>query len=173
MTGLVFDRKDVFSWSNAESVEPYIGKAGYFSDNFDLNLSGWATGVLKNVCPNNPVNAIFGNGDYRFKYGLFLPVDKVKEVEEVKEVKIIEKKWRAYKNLKEFDYKVGDIIRLRRKWDRESEYLYLITGFMHLNNIVCINGESYTFEYLFDQYEIFKSNVCLHFGAWFPFGVEE
>ncbi len=28
-----FDRKDIFSWSNAEDAKKYIGKSGYFADN--------------------------------------------------------------------------------------------------------------------------------------------
>ena len=30
-----FDKKDVFSWSNAEEAKQYINKEGYFSDDLD------------------------------------------------------------------------------------------------------------------------------------------
>lgn len=79
-----FDKKDVYSWSNAEDAKKYIGKEGYFSNNFSAlkikvrNCDELT--VLKNI---DSYGICCFNTDEHFEgFGLFLPADKVKEVEE-------------------------------------------------------------------------------------------
>lgn len=81
-----FDKKDVFSWSNSEEAKTYIGKTGYFSNDFEsmkraIELGG--TTVLS-IVDTNSIWCFKGLG-VSLCFGLFLPVDKVKEVEEVEE----------------------------------------------------------------------------------------
>ena len=142
-----FDKKDIFSLLNAEDAKPYIGKFGYMADNVQT--------LRKNVEENKrfklhdieddyilPFKVCIKN-DEIFGFGLFLPADKVREEP---------KKWRPYKSLNEFDFIPGDLIRIRQRYDHKCEYLYLITGFRYAKNIVCMDGEAYTLEYLFNHY---------------------
>ena len=157
-----FDRKDIFTVATAELAKDYIGKEGYFGDSIrslESEIKDGCIDTLKDISPDNDVDAIFGAETIDLWYGLFLPVDKVKEVKD--------KGWRPYKDFNEFNYKVGDIVHLRSKEHHEFEYLFLITGFIYSSKAVCLNGELNDFGYLFSAYEI-KSQ-----GEWKPFGVKE
>ena len=76
-----FDKKDVYSWSNCEEARQYIGDEGYFRDTYCESLAAWHRGILQDVDPSMPVDCIFEDEENEI-FGLFLPADKVKEVEE-------------------------------------------------------------------------------------------
>ncbi len=158
-----FDKKDVFSWANCEEAKRYIGMNGYFAHTLSQltdRIQKSDFNHLEKICDFN-TNCFCRSGDGVMCYwSMFLPADKVKEVEE-------EKKYRAYKNFDEFDHAVGDIVHLRLKHKHSSEYIYLITGFNYNQNSISINGVMGNFENFFDMYEIFNGK------GWQPFGVKE
>lgn len=86
---MTFDKKDVFTLVTAEEAKAYIGKQGYFGDSFqELERAIKETGSneLAEVFPDEHIDRVFRPQDYKsayslFLYGLFLPSDKVKEVE--------------------------------------------------------------------------------------------
>ena len=79
-----FYKKDVYSWSNAEEAKTYIGKTGYFSNDFDSLKRAIELGdpaVLDRVDTNSIW--CFKVLGVSLCFGLFLPAEKVKEVEEI------------------------------------------------------------------------------------------
>ena len=158
-----FDRKDVYSWSNADEAKTYIGKTGYFNNDFEsikraIELGGPA--VLDRVDTNSIW--CFKALGVSLCFGLFLPANKVKEVEE--------KKWRAFKDIGEFQCVtnkfIGDIIEVKSDWDGRA-YRCLIMwategyiGMASLRFSLLID--------LFEHYQWKDSN-----NEWKPFGVEE
>lgn len=85
----VFEIKDVISWSNSEDAKKYVEKQGYLGDSVqDLitKVNNDDISTLWNVYHANEVNCIFEDV-YDNKYGLFLPIDKVREVD-IDEIKI-------------------------------------------------------------------------------------
>ena len=159
-----FDKKDVFSWSNAEEAKTYIGKTGYFNNDFES--------IKRAIELGDPavLDRVDTNSIWCFKalgvslcFGLFLPVDKVKEVEKPK-------KWRAFKDIGEFQCVtnkfIGDIIEVKSDWDSRA-YRCLIMwategyiGMAGLRFSLLID--------LFEHYQWKDSN-----NEWQPFGVEE
>lgn len=83
-----FDKKDVYSWSNAEEAKEYLGKDCYFAHSvggLSEHIKTGVMGILKDIFNSNydAVSCAFGDGTST--WGLCLPADKVKEVEEKKE----------------------------------------------------------------------------------------
>lgn len=163
-----FDRKDVYSWSNAEDAKQYIGKYCYFADslrylkdsvNKDINY------LLKEVFNNekDQVQGVFRDVDGDF-WGLCLPAEKVIEVEEPK-------KYRKFNSTDEFlkFYKVGQVVHLKNKNNNLEQLTSIVSVFINCYCCVClaINNGALPFEDLFKKYEI-EIN-----GKWQPFGVEE
>lgn len=164
-----FDKKDVYSWSNAEDAKQYIGKEGYFSNNFsalkikvkncdELNM-------LKNIdsygiCCFNPNEHFEG-------FGLFLPADKIKEIEEPK--------YRPFRTTEEFSKvtgkRIGSILKFRCGGNDKRYYTRMYTGFHILENgniYIELGSEAYNLEQLYNYYEYLDEH-----GDWKPFGVEE
>lgn len=83
-----FDKKDVFSWSNCEEAEKYLGEEGYFRDDYQEDLAAWYKGFLKDVDQSMPVDCIFEDEENDV-HGLFLPADRVKQQEP-------EKNWQPF-----------------------------------------------------------------------------
>lgn len=84
----VFDRKDIISWSNSENAKKYVEQQGYFGNSFqDLitNVKNNTTSILWNVFRADEVHCVFEDV-HDIRYGLFLPIDKVREVEDEIEV---------------------------------------------------------------------------------------
>ena len=89
-----FDKKDVFTVLTAEDAKNYIGKEGYLSDTL-INLQNRVDNSV-----HETLDSINELQPYPFSANglsslLFLPFDKVKEVEEPK-------KWRPFKDIGEF-----------------------------------------------------------------------
>ena len=166
-----FDKKDVYSWSNAEDAKQYIGKYCYFADslrclkygvNKDINY------LLKEVFNNekDQVQGVFCDVDGDF-WGLCLPADKVKEVE-------TEKKYRPFETIEEFVKTIGDIgtiITYREKKEPSQEMRGIFTGYMWDRAcrgwILGLGATLYRLENLFELAEYKYKN------EWQPFGVEE
>lgn len=163
-----FDKKDVYSWSNAEKARQYMRKEGYFADSIaelDCKIQGEYKNILTDIFASDTDRAScpFGNDDEE-TWSLFLPTEKVKEVEEPK-------KWRAFKDFNEFKFwtgkKVGSVIVYRDKLTND-ELEAVITRSKLYENFVEIGAVEYTFKELFDQWEWLSNR-----NEWQPFGVEE
>ena len=158
-----FDRKDVFSVANAEEAQKYIGKEGYFADRLsELTeaIEGLTLSLDEIDLESDMPYCAYGEGASQ----LFLPSDKVKEVEEPK-------KYRPFKSTDEFlkFYKVGQVIHIKNKSDNLEQLTSIVAVFIRCYCCVCLgtNNNALPFEDLFKKYEI---NIN---GNWQPFGVEE
>lgn len=156
-----FDKKDVYSWSNAEEAKLYIGEKGYFADAAFENIDDWQLDVLEEIYSDSDIRSVF-QAQSSF-YGLFLPEDKIKEVKE-------EKKWRPF-TLEEFNkiIPMGTVFKYRYKGQKHIKSIY------YHANLDCENGyQAIFFEdcnlnlgYCFETMELFLD------GKWVPFGVKE
>ena len=162
-----FDIKDVYSWSNAKEAKQYINKEGYFSDDLDeLNreINENKLYPLKEVYSNSAICFVALSPVGRWSCGLFIPAEKVKEVEEPK-------KYRKFNSTDEFlkFYKVGQVVHLKNKNNNLEQLTSIVSVFINCYCCVClgINNGALPFEDLFKKYEI-EIN-----GKWQPFGVEE
>ena len=160
-----FDIKDVFSWSNAEEAKTYIGKTGYFNNDFEsikraIELGGPA--VLDRVDTNSIW--CFKALGVSLCFGLFLPADKVKEVEE--------KKWRPFKNVAEFkkyiygDYCVSCIEQTIKIEDINTSEIYelMIVG-TFVNGLVLPLYGALTMDQLFNKFKLKFNDQFLSFGV--------
>ena len=165
-----FDRKDVLTLATVEDAKKYINKYGYFADRYSY--------LEELVKDNLLAKLIYIDSDstYCFRslnageYGLFLPADKVKEIEEPK-------RWRPFKDRDEFKevtgLKVGDTILFKEKnyapcCSNEAFILSLANKPAGLMFII-LGGLRTSNRILFDKYEYSKDNG----ETWLPFGVEE
>lgn len=167
-----FDIKDVFSWSNAEDAKQYIGKVGYFADNVDdlqecVNNDNFQTLFSINLDPKIDVDSIFSITEMDYEYALFIPADKVIEVE-------TEKKYRPFETIEEFVKTIGDIgtiITYREKKEPSQEMRGIFTGYMWDRAcrgwILGLGATLYRLENLFELAEYKYKN------EWQPFGVLE
>lgn len=170
-----FDRKDVFSWSNAGEAKQYIGKYGYFSDCCFDDLKDWSYGELTQIYPFNDIDEIFSFNDRssfddRYKYGLFLPADKLKEVKE-------EKKYRPFKNCEELCQCVmpngvilhtGDALNIRNKENGRISQV-LVTEIRYEDTLIGLGHCIFSYDVLYEDFEWQDEEN----GDWKPFGVEE
>lgn len=164
-----FDKKDVFTLVTAEEAIAYIGKRGYFGDSFEeLESSinkGWSDN-LGEVFPDRYTNVVFRPYACETSYGLFIPADKVKEVEE--------KKYRPFETIEEFVKTIGDIgtiVTYREKKEPSQEMSGIFTGYMWDSAcrgwILGLGAHLYRLENLFELAE-YKYKY-----KWQPFGVLE
>lgn len=157
------DIKDVFSWSNAEEAKTYIGKEGYFIDCFSKNLDDWDKGKLSAVNQERSPSCVFESKETF--YGLFVPKDKLKEVEKPK-------KYRPF-TLDEFNKVVpmGTVFKYRYKANNVKD----VYSVYYHTNLDCENGfqaiylenRYYSFEFCFNELKLFLN------GEWQPFGVSD
>lgn len=157
----LFDKKDVFSWSNCEEAKKYIGEEGYFRDDFQEDLACWSKGILQDVDSSMPVDCIFEDEENDV-HGLFLPADRVKPPQP--------KRLRAFKDYAEFTKTVGcdvgDRLTMRRKGlqiVRSVLVLELAQGLGTLG----LGTHVFGYRELFDDYEWQDKE-----GNWQTFGVE-
>lgn len=82
-------------------------------------------------------------------------------------LKSVEKKYRPY-NISEFvnQYSLGDEVIVRRKLNRDAIIHKLFTEYGDNDNTVHLGTYWYTFQDLYDRYELYTSE------GWKPFGVE-
>lgn len=167
----LFNKKDVISWSNCEEAKKYIGQEGYFGDSLESLEAQIRRQNLLKLGRIDASNAIcfhtLERDELDFDTGsdecLFLPADKVKEVEE--------KKYRAFKDFNEFKYwtgkRVGSVIVYRDKLTND-EIEAVITRSKLYENFVEIGAVEYTFKELFEQWEWLSDG-----NEWHLFGVEK
>ena len=160
-----FDRKDIFTCVTADEAIAYVGNSGYFAN----SLSGFNT--IDCFAPYSLDEVQIGTDKpFIYKkesYALFLPADKVKEVEEPK-------KYRPFETIEEFVETVGDIgttLTYRTKKEPSQEMKGMFTGYMWDSAcrgwILGIGASLYRLENLFELAEYKYQN------EWQPFGVEE
>lgn len=171
-----FDRQDVFTIATIEDARKYINCEGYFSDSLFTDLNEWRRGILKEV-DEDAMNFPFLSLDTKYgfliyAFRLFIPLEKVKEVEKLKKCK----KWRAFKSIDEFAntlglYPVlGNEVIYRRKNNPfgiaraaiTRTYVDSKSGSIR----VTFGDENIGFDFLFGQFEWKDEN-----GNWQPFGV--
>lgn len=156
---------DCFDAENKELIKPFLKKEGYFSNNLEnfCLLDGCFKRLLSNV--SKDVKDCFTDDEGRdWKY--FLPVEWVKEPE---------KKYRAFTLAEWIDkHGIGDVIHYRCKSEGGIELHHMYVGYAcgigkNINEIgvgtLTLGVASYSFDYLFDYYEIEID------GKWLPFGV--
>ena len=166
-----FDKKDVFTLVTAEEAKAYIDKQGYFGDSFkeleeDIE-KGWSR-KLKEVFPDRYTSIVFRSLGSETSYGLFLPTDKLKEVEE--------KKYRPFKDFEELSETlnkgVGSEIMYRLKKVPLRKITTSIIGYITEDNredLILIGMSALSLSTYFEEIEIWN-NVE---KQWKPFGVEE
>ena len=145
----------------------FIGKNGFFADaiNHFENLSSCPSGKLSNVEDKK----IFPfECDDKRKYSFFIPEEWVEPKEE--------KKYRPYTLAEWVDqHEIGEVIHYRNKSEGiEFRHMYMGYAFGKGKDITKINVgtvtlgvANYSFNYLFEDYEI-EIN-----GEWRPFGIKE
>lgn len=167
-----FDKKDVLSALTLEEAEQYKSKEGYFANNIK---------DLQREVDNNRIDTLCKIEEeaqwglvFQYNYGLvghdcsslFLPADKVKEVEE--------KKWRPFNCIEEvfvtYNKDVGSFITYRTKDFPLRTITTTITGYAKEKNKedqIQIGTGMIELSNCFEGIEIWNKN------QWQPFGVEE
>lgn len=171
-----FDKKDVFTIVTAEEAIAYIGKRGYFGDSFkelESNINKDCGDNLGEVCTDRYTSIVFRPYTCETSYGLFIPTDKVKEVEEPK-------KYRPFVSYEEFRlyFAIGDVIRIITIEEGEKLEWQTVMYVGVTKNIngtfIQLGANSYSLQYLFSHFKYARtqdgSNVD---KEWQPFGVEE
>ena len=159
---------DCFDAENEELMKFFLNKEGYVSNNLEnfCLLDGCVKRLLSNVFKERKSCFTDDEGrDWKF----FLPVEWVKEPE-----KESEKKYRVF-TLAEWieQHKIGEVIHYRNKSEGiEFRHMYMGYAFGKGKDITKINVgtvtlgvANYSFDYLFEDYEIEID------GEWKPFGV--
>ena len=159
---------DCFDAENEELMKFFLNKEGYVSNNLEnfCLLDGCVKRLLSNVFKERKSCFTDDEGrDWKF----FLPVEWVKEPE-----KESEKKYRVF-TLAEWieQHEIGEVIHYRNKSEGiEFRHMYMGYAFGKGKDITKINVgtvtlgvANYSFDYLFEDYEIEID------GEWKPFGV--
>ena len=159
---------DCFDAENEELMKSFLNKEGYVSNNLEnfCLLDGCFKRLLSNVFKERKSCFTDDEGrDWKF----FLPVEWVKEPE-----KESEKKYRVF-TLAEWieQHEIGEVIHYRNKSEGiEFRHMYMGYAFGKGKDITKINVgtvtlgvANYSFDYLFEDYEIEID------GEWKPFGV--
>ena len=169
-----FDKKDVFSISNAEDAIQYIGQECYFEDSYaglqyciDNNIRGFlkcvrvgdddtaADCIFLADCAINLMD------DRCFRsFGLCLPCEVVKKEEP---------KYRAFKSVEEFKSVVGEIgsvIHFKPK-NCNANYCVIFSGILETEfgkTNVLIGAMVHDFAELFEDYALIKDDKEVPFG---------
>ena len=164
-----FDKKDVFTCVNAEDAKNYIGEEGYLSDtliNLQNRVDNSSLETLDSINELQPY-PFSANGLASL---LFLPANKVKEIEEPK-------KWRPFGNMDEFTKcilnslnvsPIHHIIEIEDTFTAKQCTIQILGKFK--NGLILPIYGAQTFEQLFNRFKIFND---YHEIGWQPFGVEE
>ena len=156
---------DCFDVENKELIKPFLNKEGYFSNNIEnfCLLDGCFKRLLINVFKERKSCFTDDEGrDWKF----FLPVEWVKEPE---------KRYRAFTLAEWVDkHGIGDVVIYRSKKSDGIELHHMYVGYAcgigkNIDEIgvgtLTLGVASYTFDYLFEDFELFYN------GRWLPFGV--
>ena len=165
----LFDKKDVFSWSNTGDAFCYLGMDGYFANTLVALENAINLGKTHTLKLINTAHGLSFRADNRSQYAFFLPTDKVKKPE---------KKWRSFKSWEEFrsvtGLDVGSPIIIQNKVDLGIPYeVRLISMIRVLKTETRIGlsglGSLYSFADLFEKYNFKLTEL----SEWQPFGVLE
>lgn len=159
----VKDNYKIFTCFDTEQAKQYVDTKGYFVNDVDEYrcLDDCYYGTL-NVVDNNSSRPYL-NRDVPRYFGFFLPEEFVKQ-------KQAKKKYRPYKDIKEFCNQGFQIVVMRHK-ETKTEFHVLYNGYRLPKGGLCrviLGNLSYSLKDLFDDYEILDSD-----GIWKPFGIEE
>lgn len=160
-----FDKKDIFTCVTADEAIAYIGNNGYFANSLSgfNHIDCFAPYSLDEVQIGTDKPFVYK----KESYALFLPANKIKDVEETK-------KWRAF-IFEEFTkiYSMNKPLKIfiYREKGTNITFFALYNGYVKGGEISSINlgGQFYTLQTLFDKYELFNDDL----GKWQPFGVQE
>lgn len=146
-----------------DKAEQFIGKKGYVTDFLQdfCNLNKVKTSELKTVSHTELFCYFCGSTGKKY----FLPVEWVKEPE---------KKYRPFTLAEWIDkHGIGDVVHYRSKSEGIALH-HMYVGYAYgigkdINEIgvgtLTLGVASYSFDYLFEDYELFYN------GRWLPFGV--
>ena len=170
-------KEDVMTILDLDEAEKYVGELGYFASRPYKSLGSWERGVLAEVLKHEEVESVFyavdEDGDEINYFGLFIPAEKVKEVQEIKD----EKKWRPFKNCKELcqyirvtgeDLYAGLTINIRNKENKIVRQV-LVTEINYDKPFIGLGISLFDLENLYRSYEWQDEKN----EDWKPFGVEE
>ena len=172
-----FNKKDVFSISNAEDAEKYISQECYFEDSYaglQYCIDNDIKGVLKDInkFDEDHVDCIFvaecsinlmDNRCFR-SFGLCLPCALIKTVENPK--------YRAFKSVEEFKSVVGEIgsVIHFKPINCNANYSVIFSGILETEfgkTNVLIGGMVHDFAELFEEYVLIRN------GKEVPFGIKD
>lgn len=160
-----FDKKDIFTCVTADEAITYIGNNGYFANSLSgfNHIDCFAPYSLDEVQIGTDKPFVYK----KESYALFLPADKVKEVEEPK-------KWRPFNCIEEvfvtLNKDVGSFITYRTKDFPLRTITTTITGYTKEKNKedqIQIGAGMIELSNCFEGIEIWNGK------DWQPFGVEE
>lgn len=162
MTNL-FDKKDIFTWANAEKAKEFIGKECYFADDFDELDAEIKKNITYNLADVNVSSIWSFKTNIVGSYAICLLADKV-----IKE----EPKYRPFKDLSELAnyldahdlHLVGKILNYRNKKNRQ-EYISMISGVSLSDNRIFLNGWNYSLKDLFYNFEGWNGDKWISFGV--------
>lgn len=162
MTNL-FDKKDIFTWANAEKAKEFIGKECYFADDFDELDAEIKKNITYNLADVNVSSIWSFKTNIVGSYAICLLADKV-----IKE----EPKYRPFKDLSELAnyldahdlHLVGKILNYRNKKNRQ-EYISMISGVSLSDNRIFLNGWNYSLKDLFYNFEWWNGDKWISFGV--------
>ena len=153
-------KSDILSCFDIEKAKEFVGQKGYFAN--DL----YCFSVVE-TCYYDTLTEVFKDGTSPFKdddgcyWNLFIPESFLKP-------KPKEKKYRPFKNTKEFfiktNFEAGDIIHIRSK--NKIEYWLMLVGWT--NTGLKLGTEDFTFDNLFENFELWDGEE-----KFIPFGVLE
>lgn len=162
MTNL-FDKKDIFTWANAEKAKEFIGKECYFADDFDELDAEIKKNITYNLADVNVSSIWSFKTNIVGSCAICLLADKV-----IKE----EPKYRPFKDLSELAnyldahdlHLVGKILNYRNKKNRQ-EYISMISGVSLSDNRIFLNGWNYSLKDLFYNFEWWNGDKWISFGV--------
>lgn len=184
----IINEKDIFTYKNALEASKLIGEEGYFADSYEelsKELRKENIGRLRAVySPEyNYTDMIFlaafeseGNFDKNIPFGMFIPKNKVKEIEESSSGdqsinRPDENIYRPFKDCPEFVNVTGVfpgkvICLAKREGDLRGHFL--VTGLNESDNLVSIDGTEFNFGELFYEYKYKNSATS---DRWLTFGI--
>lgn len=162
MTNL-FDKKDIFTWANAEKAKEFIGKECYFADDFDELDAEIKKNITYNLADVNVSSIWSFKTNIVGSYAICLLADKV-----IKE----EPKYRPFKDLSELAnyldahdlHLVGKFLNYRNKKNRQ-EYIGMISGVSLSDNRIFLNGWNFSLKDLFYNFEWWNGDKWISFGV--------
>lgn len=179
----IIEGKKPLTCFDTEEAKQFLGKRGYFNNNLSrfCYLKNCTDACLKNIFVQNETCFTTIRDDYPdTDYKYFLPAEWVKEKEP-------EPVWKPYDldSWRNDNFRIGSAItfRIKPKNEQDSKNLPVKTMIYlgreersdDLDNIIIYIGTiGYSFQYLFENYEIFDDKYAKSgCPKWRPFGYQE